>query len=159
MSAEKGFILGADGSEFTMSVLCNGEVAFTLSNNLLVEARTNIFNFMVFPNIDTVKVSGTKMLADNIGMFTHDFDIIMNLVLKSASAGINHKYNANGFPLANLNPTLGLLSGVLQKFTVSPLKFDQFLLFGFSMYADLPTLANYRIEDAETPVGATIIQY
>lgn len=162
MNAEEGFILGQDGTTFTIDILASNEdvqddVAVSFSMNMLAKARTNIFAFMVFPNIDSIQVSGAKVTKDNIGMYAHDYNKMFNAVFTNAAADINDQYNKMGFPLGNLNPTVGLLSGLLQKFTVSPLKSDEFLLIGFSMYKDMPTLANYRNEEVEVPEGATTI--
>jgi len=52
---------------------------------------------------------------------------------------INEQY-AEGYPLANLNPILGLIGGLLQDTIITPYVEENYLFAGFSMNADKPTL-------------------
>lgn len=129
---------------------------------LNVNTQTNIFAFNVFPMIGDVSVNGAFAKVDNIGMYAHDYNKLFTSVLKNTAVDLNTKWNEDGWAIANINPTIGMIGGLLQQFTVSPSKADNFVLIGWSMYADMPTLADYKIEDVRATAPTedlTVIQF
>lgn len=71
-------------------------------------------------------------------MKAHNYNVLFTSILHNFANDFNLQY-AKGFPLASLNPTIGLLGGLLKDFTVTPFKLDNYLYAGFSLQADLPT--------------------
>lgn len=147
-----GLILGNQKDVSTnIDVICSNanvqnEVAFSL--NMLLEARLNltVLNFVVFPDVKSVTVSSAKVVQDNIGMFAHDYNKMFNEIFKNIAMDLNTQYSQAGFNLANLNPYFGLITGILKNFTVTPYLENNFLFVGFEMQADMPTLADYKLE-------------
>lgn len=168
ISKDSGFKIGGDNIDFSFDLICSNataqdKLAATIAMKLDINTQTNIFAFNVFPMIGDVAVRGAYVKTDNIGMYAHDYNRLFTSVLKNAAVDMNTQFNENGWPLANIDPTIGMLAGLLQEFTVSPSKADGFVMLGWSMYADMPTLvADYRNEDVslKAPVeGVTIIDF
>lgn len=163
MNTEQGIIIGQDGTVFTVDIVVvagsNKVNAATFEMNMVASANANVFAFIAFPNIGDINVSGASLTADHVGIPSSDFNLLFNQIFQNAATVINSQYNVQGYPLANIDPTIGMLSGLLQQFTVSATKADEFLLIGWSMYADLPTLADYGTEHRqfEPVVGATYV--
>ena len=73
-------------------------------------------------------------------MYAHNYDALFTSILENVANDMNIK-QSGGFPLANINPTLGMLSGIFKDSIITPYVADNYLYAGFSMQADLPTLA------------------
>jgi len=167
IDSKQGFKIGGQDVIFTFDLMCSNaqikeELAASIAMNVNAVTQTNIYAFNVFPMIGDVSVTGAYVVKDNIGMYSHDYNALFTSVLQNAATDINTQYNTDGWSLANIDPTIGMLAGLLQQFTVSPMKSDQFLMLGWSMYADMPTLADYRGEHmlGDAPVeGATILSF
>ena len=114
------------------------ETAVVFELNLEAHANLTLFDFIVYPNIKEIFAENTVVVKDNIGMYAHNYNILFTSILKNFANDINIQY-AKGYPLANLNPTIGFLGGLIKQFTVTPYVLGNYLYAGFSMQADLPT--------------------
>jgi hypothetical protein len=147
----RGIVLGSKSDVITtIEVKCSNATvtdmsAFTLQMNLEANVNATIFAFVAWPNIEDVSVANAHLTQDNIGMYSHDYNILFTSILRNFANQINMQYSKSGYPLANIDPTFGLLSGLLQDFTVSPYFFNDYLLMGFSMQADKPTLTTQDV--------------
>jgi hypothetical protein len=144
-NTESGIIIGdKDDTLTTLAVICSNSTvknhtAFELTMNLEAHVRLSIFDFVAFPNVGDIFVENTKVSKDNIGLYAHNFNTLFTNILKAQANDINMKYSQQGWPLSNINPAIGLLSGIIKDFTVNPFFFDQFMFIGFEMAADMPT--------------------
>jgi hypothetical protein len=111
-------------------------VEFTL--NLEAHANLTLKDFVIYPSVKEVFAENTVVTQDNIGMFAHNYNVLFTSILKNFANDMNMKY-AKGYALAQINPTFGLLSGLIKNFTVTPYQLDNYLYAGFSEQADLPT--------------------
>ena len=140
-----GVVLGDKNDVITtIEVICSNhttmsETAFTLQTNLQAKLNLTIKSFVVFPKVKEVFVSNTEVKADNIGLYAHNFDQLFTSILKKYAQNLNTQY-ADGYQLANIDPVVGMLSGLLQNFIVTPYFEEGFMFVGFQMYADMPTL-------------------
>jgi len=83
--------------------------------------------------------TNTIKTIDNIKMREHNYDV----VFKEIGSGISKIFNtafAKGWALSNLDPQIGMITGIIKNSTLTPYVMDGFLYGGFSMQADLPTL-------------------
>ena len=103
--------------------------------NLVSELNLTVSDFVMYPKIKKIEISQTNKTYDRVGMYAHDFDALFSNILQKSVNDINIEYEY-GYPLRNLNPAFGLLSGVLKDAIVSPLVEDHWLYAGFSMQAD-----------------------
>ena len=127
----------------TLELLCSNKttanasaVVFTM--DLETHVNMTLKDFVVYPNIKEVFTENAVVKKDNIGMLAHNYNVLFTSILKNFANDMNVKY-AKGYPLANLNPVFGMLSGLIKNFTVTPYQEDNYLYAGFSMQADLPT--------------------
>lgn len=134
-------VIGREDSKFLVDIICsnqtvNDSVVASVEMNLKMDANTEIKAFVAFPNIGTVNVTEIKVVNDKVGITNHEVKQLLNVYFNEVAFMVNEWYNQDGYPLANINPTIGLLAGVLQNFVVTPNKFNEFLMIGWSMYAD-----------------------
>jgi hypothetical protein len=95
--------------------------------------------FMVYPEIKSLQLSNVAMTQNSIGIdASRDFQTVFNQIIKDASAAYNEKYQ-DGWAVANLDPQIGMLGGLLGNATLTPHVSDNWLYGGWTMYADLPT--------------------
>lgn len=119
--------------------LGRNEIAAQFQVNLSQGLDLTIYEFVAFPKVKSARVDeGEKILVNNINLPEGEYNVQIASILNQ-SAQVFNKAMEGGWPLANLNPQLGMLGGLLKKFTVTPHYFDEFLFVGFSMYADMPT--------------------
>jgi hypothetical protein len=104
---------------------------------LAVDMDFKIDAFVVFPAFKNMTLGGFTVKVDNIGLPTNYGDLVGE-VLTTAKTDFNAAF-ASGWALANLDPSFGMIGGLLQKFILTPTYMDHFMFTGFSMYADFPT--------------------
>lgn len=115
------------------------DLAFSIEMDLESHLNMTLKDFVVYPNIQEIMVAKTKVVKDNIGLYSHHYDQLFNGILHNLANDINMKYSKAGFPLSNINIVFSLLSGVLKNFTMTPYYFQNFMFLGFEMQDDLPT--------------------
>jgi hypothetical protein len=94
---------------------------------------------VVFPKIVSAHVNNVRVVKDKVGLrSTHSLDHELSVIAGSLQGQFNAQFH-NGWPLANINPTLGMIAGLLKNTTATPYKVDGWLYCGFEMQADLPT--------------------
>lgn len=145
-NTKDGIVLGDKQAVVTtIDIVCSNETAVnetaaTLSMNLETHLNFSILEFIAYPKVENIYVAGAKVVKDNIGMYAHNYNILFTNILKNFGNDINMKY-AKGYPLANIDPTIGLIGGLLKDFTLSPFFADGYMLLGWKMFADMPTVA------------------
>ena len=141
---EHGIIIGSkDNITTTVELIVSNkttvnESAVTFTMDLETHVNLTIKDFIAYPVVNEVFTSNAAVAKDNVGMFSHNYNILFTSILKNFANDMNMKYT-KGYPLANLNPVFGLVGGLLKNFTVTPFQQDNYLFAGFSMQADLPT--------------------
>jgi hypothetical protein len=115
------------------------ETSLMFEFNHQVAGNLTMHNLIVYGNCGKNVVSNVRVTKDAVSLASsHKLDAEMQAVSDTLVEGINKKY-ANGWALANLDPTIGMLGGLLKNTTVTPYVTDQWILAGFEMQADLPT--------------------
>lgn len=106
--------------------------------NHQVSGDLHMNNLIVYGECKKNLVSNVRVTHDVVGLGQHSLDSELQTISNTLVTDINAKYK-NGWALANIDPTIGMLGGLLKNTTVTPFVTDQWLLAGFEMYADLPT--------------------
>lgn len=94
----------------------------------------------MYPSISHIECSETKLINDAVGLNLNATELNNRLsgIINAASEDFNAQYKM-GWPIANLNPQIGMLGGLLKNSTLSTQVTDGYMLMGFEMQADLPT--------------------
>lgn len=116
----KGVLIGMEDkapATAVIDIVCTNatvtnETAVTFETNIKAQANITMFTLIAYPHIDDISVSGTKVTLDKVGMFAHKYDDIFTNLAKKTANDVNTEY-AKGWPLANLNPQIGMLGGLL----------------------------------------------
>lgn len=144
VSAKEGLVIGGSQVKATVSLLASNktaknQTAATFSMDFEMHANSTIQAFVAYPDIKSIYAQNVKVVKDNIKLGAHQYNLVFTALFEHMTSDFNKQYSA-GYPLANIDPTIGMLSGLLNNMTVSPYYADGFMYAGFSMYADLPTL-------------------
>jgi hypothetical protein len=126
------------------------EVAVQFNMFLQVAGNLTMRNFVIFPTINEVIVEKTNKTLDHVGIKDQPFDDIFTMMLDVEALTYNNKYK-NGWALANLDPQLAMISGLIKNQTLTPYVADEWLYAGISMQADLPTM--------EQPAGVHQLEF
>ena len=78
-----------------------------------MDANAEIKAFVAFPNIGAVNVSDINVAYDKVGITNHEVQQMMNVYFNEVAYMVNDWYNVEGYPLSNIDPVIGLLSGLL----------------------------------------------
>ena len=114
------------------------ETSLVFEFNHQVSGNLSMHNLIVYGDCHKNVVSNTRVTKDSVGLKQHSLDSDLQSISNTLVKDINTKYK-NGWALANIDPTIGMLGGLLKNSTVTPFVTDQWILAGFEMYADLPT--------------------
>lgn len=147
----KGITVGQRGEvKITIDIICSNathvnETAVTLEMDLDMSANITMQNLIVYPQVTDISVHNTNKTHDIVGMYAHDFNTLFTQILKKTVYDINLQYQG-GWPLANINPMIGMIGGLLKNTTVTPFVTDGWMYAGFEMQADLPTVPGHELE-------------
>lgn len=114
------------------------ETSLVFEFNNQVAGNLTMFKFIVYGECKQNLVSNTRVTKDVVGLGQHSLDTDLQAVSDTLTAGVNKKF-VKGWPLANLNPMIGMIGGLIKNMTLTPYVTDQWILAGFEMQADLPT--------------------
>ena len=122
------------------------ETALIFEFNNQVTTNVHMRNMVVYPKVEHTKVVNVRTVKDAVGLrSTHKLDAELGNIAANLKGQFNKQYSA-GYPLANINPTLGMIGGILKNTTATPYVTDGWLYAGFEMQADLPTSGNPDLE-------------
>ena len=114
------------------------ETALIFEFNNEVVTKAHMHNMVVYPQVSHARVVNVRTVKDSIGLRkSHNLDGELYNIAQSLKSQFNAQYRA-GYPLANINPTLGMIGGILKNTTISPFEQNGWVLAGFEMQADLP---------------------
>jgi len=141
---ESGLVFGSlDDVSTTVGILCsNSEVkdeeAVTFGMNMMAQANFSMSALTWFPTVDSVIVQNARVKRAHVQLKEQDFNKLFSEMLKDESEAFNAKW-VKGWNIANLDPSLALITGLLKNTTMSPYIMDGWMYAGFGMQADLPT--------------------
>ena len=126
-----------------IDVICSNsttvnETALSFELNLELNTNVTLQNLIVYPEIKSVYTQNVRLVSDKVGMPAYHYSILFTQIAEKAAKVVNEKYR-NGWALANINPMIGMLGGLVKNTTISPYITDHWLYAGFEMQADLPT--------------------
>lgn len=118
-----------------------------LSFNTILDAHANLTveSVMAYPSINMLSLSEAQLTYNVTELQPHNYTTVIADAFNATAAELNEEYK-NGWSLANLDPRVAMLGGLIKNITVSPYITDNWMLAGFEMYADLPTEANPALE-------------
>jgi hypothetical protein len=148
-----GVTLGGKNGEITsiIDVIVSNatvanETALTFECNLESYFNFTLKNLIIFPRFDEVSIQNTKLVKDVVGLSSeYRFNSLATQILAQAKDTYNQRF-IHGWALANLDPQLGMLGGLLKNTTMTPYVTDGWMWAGFEMQADLPTAVNPELE-------------
>ena len=118
------------------------ELAASFKMNLEASGNLTMLNFVMYPKFDLIQVANVFKVNDYIGLQEKDFNTLFGAMLNTYANNFNDEY-LKGWSLSNIDPQLGLLTGILKNTTLTPYVTDEWLFGGFSMQpdmTDMPTL-------------------
>jgi len=122
------------------------ETALTFECNLESYFNFTLKNLIVYPRFDEISISNTKLTKDIVGLSPeYKFNSLATELLDKSKDIYNQKF-LHGWALANLNPQLGMIGGLLKNTTMTPYVTDEWMWAGFEMQADLPNAVNPALE-------------
>jgi hypothetical protein len=144
LSQESGIVMGGqDTIAVDISLICSNasvknieEVVFRM--NLEAQANFSMADLVFYPTVDDVFIHNAAIKRTHIKLQPQDLDQLFSRILKEESTIFNEKW-AQGWSIANIDPALAMLTGLLKNTTLSPYVMDHFMYGGFGMQADLPT--------------------
>ena len=116
----------------------HNETSLLFEFNHQVAGNMTMHNLIVYGECRKNLVSNVRVAKDTVGLAKHDLDADLQDISNTLVKNVNKKY-VNGWALANIDPTIGMIGGLLKNTTVTPYVTDQWILAGFEMQADLPT--------------------
>lgn len=144
MKAESGIVLGSlDDVSTTVGILCsNSEVqneeAVVFGMNMMAQGNLTMDKLIWYPTVDSVIVQNARVKKAHVQLQSQDFNKLFTEMLKDESESFNAKW-VKGWSIANLDPSLAMITGLLKNTTMSPYIMDGWMYAGFGMQADLPT--------------------
>lgn len=155
-SMTDGILLGPDDDLLLMmdmtvknSSMADREVCATFQLVGQAKANFTLSNIMVYPivqEVDTDDVIITKSLFPMAA--GKDLEAIFDEFFTTKMNAWNDKY-ANGWSLANIDPRLAMIGGLIKNITATPYVSDGWLYAGFSMYADNPISAMQAVPELQ----------
>jgi hypothetical protein len=140
---ENGVTVGAGATttvDFTVTNSTNADaLALRFSSKVVMNSPSYLKNLVLFPSVSDIECSGTRLTHSFIDLKLNATDL--NTKFSEIINKASKDFNANlkmGFPLANLNPQLGMLGGILKNTTMSTQVTNGYMNLGFEMQADLP---------------------
>ena len=115
-------------------------------------------NLYIYLNIPSMKVAGTKILVDNVGMYDRDYDKLLNIILGTTVKTMNNKWTTP-FNFEQIDPIFGMLRYVIKDTHISPLFEDGFMYAGFSLAADGIVATYQQQERINERLGKRIAEY
>ena len=144
---KEGVIIGdSDIHKSTIELVVSNNVTQNVTAavfKLGFEAHANITlkEFIIYPVFEKIFTEGVEIINNNINISSsHNLSVMFTQFFGHYSTEFNTKWAA-GWPLANLNPQLGMIGGILKDSTVTPYQVNNYLYAGFSMNADKPLAA------------------
>lgn len=146
---KNGAVVGT-GATTTFEVICSNattknETALTFVSDVVLNSKTYLANFVLFPSIQGHAVNNTKVTENVVHLNTTNANDIFTSIVAGTANDFNHQYEM-GWPLANLNPNFGMIGGLLKNSTMSTEVTDEYMMLGFEMQADLPTASNPELQ-------------
>merc|ERR1712166_470753 len=139
------------GADATIDVIVSNsttvnETALTFECNLESYFNFTLKNLIIYPRFDQVSISNTKLTQDVVGLSSeYRFNSLATQILDQSKDIYNQRL-LHGWALANWNPQLGMIGGILKNTTMTPYVTDEWMWAGFEMQADLPTAVNPALE-------------
>jgi len=122
------------------------ETALTFECNLESYFNFTLKNLIIYPRFDEVSISNTKLTKDIVGLSKeYRFNSLATQILDQSKDIYNQRF-FHGWALANWNPQLGMIGGILKNTTMTPYITDEWMFAGFEMQADLPNAVNPTLE-------------
>jgi len=110
----------------------------TLQMNFEMAGNMTMKDLVFYPEVQELTIENTYVRKDHIGI-EGNFNKIFEEIAHSYFDAFNAKW-AKGWSITNIDPALGMLTGLLKDTTLTPYVQDNWMYGGFSMQADLPTL-------------------
>ena len=104
--------------------------------SLQVVLNLTVKNFLIQVQIQDQQISGTKPVIDNIGMFYHNYDLLLTNVMNGLVYDFNYSHQ-DGIDLVKKYPTLQFISGMVRPSIITPYQVDGFIYGGFKWISDL----------------------
>lgn len=113
---EKGAIIGT-GATTTVELLVSNSTntnqsALIFSSNIVLESPTYMTKFMFYPSVSKINVANTRLTHNAIGMNTTLLNDKFQEIMQASSLDFNSEYKS-GWSIANLDPQLAMLGGLL----------------------------------------------
>ena len=121
------------------------EVCLKFSANPECNATLTMHDLVFFPNITEVDIHNFQIDFTNMHMYNHTYPPLINALFRSEAKQFDEKWK-NGWPLANLNPMIGFLTGWFKNTTMREGPVDGYLYAGFSMQQDVPPMEDYELQ-------------
>jgi len=119
---DKGLTLGSGAKTTIDFIVTNStnanQTAFTFSSEIVLESPSYLKN--LFPSVTSIECSKTRLTHNAMGLKLNATEVNdkLSTIIKASSLDFNANYKM-GWPLANLNPQLGMLGGILKNTTMS----------------------------------------
>lgn len=143
-NATRGIVFGdLDNVKCVVQILVsNADVTdrelATLQMNFEVAANMTMKDLVFYPSFQKIDIENTYVKRDHIGI-EGDFNKIFETIAQDYFTAFNTKW-VKGWSITNIDPALGMLTGLLKDTTLTPYIQDNWMYGGFSMQADLPTI-------------------
>jgi hypothetical protein len=143
-SQESGIVLGSlDDVTTKLSVICSNasveaEEAILFGMNVLAQGNMTMSELVFYPKVDQVLVQNARVLKSHLKLRENDFTKVFKDILLADADTFNQKW-AKGWSIANIDPSLAMLTGLLKNTTLTPYVMNKWMYGGFAMQADLPT--------------------
>ena len=122
------------------------ETALTFKCNMESNLNVTLHNLVVYPRIDQITIANTKLTKDLVGLSKeYRFNSLFTQLADQSRLLYNQRW-MHGWALANWDPQLGMLGGLLKNTTMTPYIADEWMFAGFEMQADLPTAQNPTLD-------------
>lgn len=143
-NATRGIVIGdLDDVKSVVKILVSNENVTdrelaTLQMNFEMAGNMTMKDLVFYPSVQEMNIENTYVKRDHIGL-EGDFNKIFETIAKDYFNAFNTKW-VKGWSITNIDPALGMLTGLLKDTTLTPYVQDNWMYGGFSMQADLPTL-------------------
>jgi len=109
-----------------------------LETNFEMAGNFSMKDLVFYPEVQEVDVVNCYVKKDHLGL-EGDFEKIFSGIAHDYFDAFNTEW-VNGWSITNIDPALGMLTGLLKNTTLTPYVQDNWMYGGFSMQADLPTM-------------------
>lgn len=141
---KRGIIIGdLDDVKSVVTILVSNENVTdrelaTFQMNFEMAGNMTMKDLVFYPEVQELTIENTYVRKDHIGL-EGDFNKIFETLAHNYFDAFNTKWE-KGWSITNIDPALGMLTGLLKNTTLTPYVQDNWMYGGFSMQADLPTL-------------------